>query len=237
MRPLRLVPHRQPTHVPDVEGREQDDLDLVARLAMDDGSALGELLQRYWKPMVAFAFDRVRSQDAAEDAVQETFVRVWEKRHVLHADASPRAYLYKVLRNLITDEFRRRRLRDRFAFFRSLQDPAEVPTPSAILEGEELAGAAHDAISSLPERRRDVFVLAHLHGMSYREVGAALGITPRTVANHMTLALTQLRELLSAYTSRARGAPRAGSRGRASDGPPRAEAEPDAMGAAAPNPP
>jgi RNA polymerase sigma-70 factor (ECF subfamily) len=199
---LRLLDftRRQPQRLPAEPAPDADDVALVARLALDDGQALAALMDRYWRPMVAFALDKMRNQDAAEDLVQEAFVRVWERRRQLRPHASPRAYLYRVLRNLITDDFRRRRLRDRFSFFASQGAPTEAPSPVAILEAGELAGAAERAIAALPERRRDVFILAHLHGLSYREVAETLGITPRTVANHMTLALSQLRVALAAFT-------------------------------------
>ena len=181
---------------------DADDLALVARLALDDGQALAVLMQRYWRPMVAFALDKFRAQDMAEEVVQETFVRVWERRRHLRLDTSPRAYLYRVLRNLIADDFRRRRLRERFSFILGVGTPEQPPSPIALLEGSEFATAAQRAIAALPERRRDVFILAHLHGLSYREVGETLGITPRTVANHMTLALTQLRTSLAPFMKR-----------------------------------
>jgi RNA polymerase sigma-70 factor (ECF subfamily) len=199
---LRLLDftRRQPQSLPPEPTPDADDVALVARLALDDAQALAALMDRYWRPMVAFALDKTRSQDAAEDLVQESFVRVWERRRQLRPHASPRAYLYRVLRNLITDEFRRRRLRDRFSIFSLHGAPAEVPSPVAMLEAGEFASAADRAIAALPERRRDVFVLAHLHGLSYREVAETLGITPRTVANHMSLALAQLRIALAAFT-------------------------------------
>jgi len=181
---------------------DADDVALVGRLALDDAQALGQLLERYWGPMVAFAMEKVRSQDAAEDLVQEAFVRVWERRRQLRPQASPRAYLYRVLRNLIIDEYRRRRLRDRFAQLVGRSEVSDAPSAVATLEADELAGAAGRAIAALPERRRDVFVLAHLHGLSYKEVAETLGITPRTVANHMSLALAQLREALAVHTGR-----------------------------------
>ena len=173
---------------------------LFARLAADDGEALAALMEVYWRPMVAFAMGRVHSQDGAEDLVQEAFVRVWERRRELRPQASPRSYLYRVLRNLITDAHRRRTLVDRFAFWKTLQDAPESPSPQAVLEADEFSAAASRAIAALPERRREVFVLGHLHDLSYREIAETLGITTRTVANHMTLALTQLRTALALYT-------------------------------------
>lgn len=188
---------------------EDDDAKLAGRLAAGDSEALSLLLARYWAPLVSFAAGRLGSLDAAEDLVQEAFVRVWDHREQLRADTSPRAYLYRVLRNLITDDHRRRRLRDRWAELRRHQPEAEVPTPALLLEADLLADAARRAIAALPERRRDVFVLAHLHGLSYKEVATALGITRRTVANHMSLALKELRGDLAGFlepSTRARAA-------------------------------
>lgn len=184
---------------PNVAPQESDDLALAARLALGDAQALSLLLDRYWRPMVGFAADRLGGQDAAEDLVQEAFVRVWEHRSQLRPYTSPRAYLYRVLRNLITDDYRRRQLRDRWASARQFDDEPQVPSPALILEADQLAVAANRAIAALPERRREVFVLAHLHGLSYQEVAQALGITRRTVANHMSLALKELRDDLAVF--------------------------------------
>ncbi len=178
---------------------EADDAALAARLAAGDSEALSILLGRYWRPMVSFATTRLGSQDSAEDLVQVAFVRVWEHREHLRADTSPRAYLYRVLRNLITDDHRRQQLRDRWAETRRREEQPEVPSPALLFEADLLAVAANRAVAALPERRRDVFVLAHLHGLSYKEVATALGITRRTVANHMSLALKELRGDLAGF--------------------------------------
>jgi RNA polymerase sigma-70 factor (ECF subfamily) len=189
-----------------VSGGEPDDVALVGRLAVGDAQALSALLDRYWRQLVTFAADKLGSLDAAEDAVQEVFVRVWNHRTQLRPYSSPRAYLYRVLRNLIADDFRRRRLREGWGAGHQAEE-RETATPAAILEANQLATAANRAIAALPERRRDVFILAHLHGLSYRDVAEALGITRRTVANHMTLALRELRSTLAPYTEGDSGRP------------------------------
>jgi len=180
-----------------------DDTALAARLVAGDSDALASLVARYWRPMVSFAAGRVGSQDVAEDLVQEAFVRVWDHREQLRADTSPRAYLYRVLRNLITDDHRRQVHRARWVEMRSRQVEPEVPSPALLLEADQLATAAAAAIAALPERRREVFVLAHLHGLSFKEIAVALGITRRTVANHMSLALKELHSDLAPFLDRA----------------------------------
>lgn len=192
---------RRPVATPPAGGAtdQNEDVALASGLVAGDSDALSRLLARYWRPLVSFAASRVGNQDAAEDLVQEAFVRVWQHRGQLRPDTSPRGYLYRALRNLITDDHRRRQLRDRWAESRRLQPEPEVPSPALLLEADQLASAARNAIAALPERRREVFVLAHLHGLSYKEVAATLGITRRTVANHMSLALKELRVDLAGF--------------------------------------
>jgi hypothetical protein len=100
--PMLQVARTHPTSAPRTPPPvESDDLALAARIALGDAQALSLLLERYWRPMVWFAADKLGSQDAAEDLVQEAFVRVWDHRSQLRPYTSPRAYLYRVLRNLI----------------------------------------------------------------------------------------------------------------------------------------
>jgi RNA polymerase sigma-70 factor (ECF subfamily) len=57
------------------------------------------------------------------------------------------------------------------------------------------------AITALPERRREIFVLSRYHGLSYREIAEVLEISPQTVANQLSAALATLRESLASHRS------------------------------------
>ena len=72
-------------------------------------------------------------------------------------------------------------------------------TPVQIVDAVLLGRATERAIRALPARRRTVFTLAHVHGLSHAEVGQTMGIAPQTVANHMSLALADLRAALSPF--------------------------------------
>lgn len=174
---------------------------IVCRLADGDAAALSELLDLFWAPLVRYAIRVLGTQDAAEDVVQEAFIRLWETREQLDAGKSVRGFLYRIVHNRTVDELRRRRLRgDRSIRLRAaLPTP---PTPAELTQAGQLEAAAAHAIEALADRRREVFVLAHLHGLSYREISEALGISPRTVANHMTLALRELRIALRPFLGR-----------------------------------
>ena len=177
---------------------------LATRIRSGDVTAFAALLNRYWQPLVAYAEQKLGSSDVAEDVVQEAHVRLWEKRRTLDHTRSPRPFLYRMVHNLAVDELRKRQVR-RDGIAAARHAAPRSPTPAQVAEAEDLAEAASRAVAALPDRRRDVFILGHLHNLSYRQIADALGITPRTVANHMSLALADLRASLRPFLEQERG--------------------------------
>lgn len=186
----RAVPRR----IPPSPGT---DLEVMDALRRDDPLALQRLVACYWDGLLNYVRRMLGDVDAAEDIVQEAFVRLWEERARWWAASAPRAVLYRIARNLALNElkahgFRERRLERSRASASSL-------TPMQLLECEELRWAATQAVNALPPRRREVFVLARFHGLSYREIGQALDIAPQTVANQMATALATLKGALAPF--------------------------------------
>jgi len=173
------------------------DLELLSRIGTDDPSALGVILERYWAPVVRFATGFLHSRDAAEDVAQETFVRLWERRDAWQREGSLRALLFRITRNLCLDEIRRRSARERAD--RQASQQTWHSTAAEHVEREELGRIIARAVDTLPPRRRDVFVLVRYHGLSYREAAQVLDLAPQTVANHLSMALADLRDSLAPY--------------------------------------
>jgi RNA polymerase sigma factor (sigma-70 family) len=166
--------------------------DLGARLRAGDPDALDALMRDLWEPLLRFAIRALHDHDSAQDLVQESFVRLWMVRQRLEA-GSVRSYLYRVLRNLIHDEARRRRVRERGALAMA-NDPERSPTTaSPELPRPDPGAAVTRAIADLPARRREAFQLAYLQGLSYREIGEVMGTSPATVKNQVAAALAHLR--------------------------------------------
>lgn len=175
-----------------------DDRALLLRIRAGDSSALDGLVDRYWTPLVSYAARLLGSWDAAEDVAQGTFVRIWERRHDWESDGSVSALLYRITRNQGLDEIKRR---ERAAARSRARDQAarRVATPSEQLEVAELEAAFEATLAALAERRREVFILARAHGLSYREIAEVMGIAPQTVANHLSAALAELRQALEPF--------------------------------------
>ena len=159
--------------------------------------AFRSLFNRYWAPLLKYATGIV-GPDAAEDAVQEAFVRIWKHRDVWTSRGSAGGYLYRITRNAALDARRRARNVPNAARDLPLHVlPASPPTPHDDFVSRRLQAEVAAAVGSLPERRREVFVLARVHGLSHAEIAESMEISAQTVANHMSAALQELREKLS----------------------------------------
>lgn len=175
----------------------RSDADLMLALRDHDSAAMEVLVRRYGSSLKGFASTLVESDDEAEDVVQETFTRLWERRSrwdTSQQRGTVRAFLYSVARNLALNNRRAARTRARLSS--NHQIARSSVTPVQDMDASELHEAFREALESLPRRRREVFILARYHDLSYREIGEQLGISPQTVANHLSAALNDLRSQL-----------------------------------------
>jgi RNA polymerase sigma-70 factor (ECF subfamily) len=183
---------------PRADSKDPSDLVLLARIRSGDVEALEALLQEYWGSLKSYAARLLDSEDAADDLVQEAFIRLWEHRERWRLEGSVRALLYTITRNAALDRRKSMRRRQRVqAGFQDLQ--RAVPTPAEQAEGRELHDAVQAAVADLPPRRKEVFMLARHDGLSYGQIAEVMGISIQTVANHFSLALADLRRSLADF--------------------------------------
>jgi RNA polymerase sigma factor (sigma-70 family) len=108
------------------------------------------------------------------------------------------AYLYRAVHNRALDERRRTTRRRRLLERGGLNGEPVGEAVSA--PAERLPAVLEQALASLPTRRRQVFILAHLHDLTYRQIAQILDLSPQTVANHVSMALADLRRKLAPYS-------------------------------------
>lgn len=172
-----------------------DEASLLRRLALDDTRAMMEITDQLQAPLVSYLYRLVDDRDVAMDIAQETLIRLWEgRRRTLPNSLAP--YLYRVARNLAFNHLKARRTRLRLLKVRSAESGRRQATPEEELESASISRRVQRAIQLLPERRREVFVLGYLRGLTYAEIGEVMDISPKTVQNQMAAALAQLREAL-----------------------------------------
>jgi len=137
---------------------------------------------------------RVTCAATTADLTQDTFLKLWERRSLLQEVSDLAGYFVTTGRNLATDHERRRRIAPFIAGIDSLEHVADN-RPSAediVLSRDELRRLQH-LVDGLPPKCREVFLLSRLEGLTYVEIGARLGISPKTVFSHMVTALERLK--------------------------------------------
>jgi RNA polymerase sigma factor (sigma-70 family) len=176
---------------PDMPTGDNDEARDVAEAAAGDAGAFERLYRRHL-PRVASLARWLVGPDDVEDAVQEVFVRVWQKLGSYAGQSAFGTWLYRVAVNLM---LRRRevagRHRARYA------DLEGAPEPAGLRRDPELAMAIEGAVDRLPARARDVFVLHDVQGFRHEEIAAALGIDAGTSRSQLHRARMLLRGHLS----------------------------------------
>jgi len=181
---------------------EPSDAELMGRLARGDREALAPLMQRHYRRVYRIALAYLRSPDEALDAAQETFVKTF--RHAQRWDAGTEVlpWLTRIATNQAIDQYRRARRRlDRFEPLaegdHDQRASAEDPSPERRALGGELGRRIREAVDTLPEPQRAVFVLRHYEELSLEEIGRSLGLRLGTVKSSLHRALRRLRERLA----------------------------------------
>jgi RNA polymerase sigma-70 factor (ECF subfamily) len=141
----------------------------------------------------------VGSAEAAEDLVQELFLRLWDTRGPRDASRLTRPYLYVAARNRALKYLRHARVADAWIHHAGGDTPASAVTPEDDCVAHELQDAAARAVAELPPRCRAVFVLRRRDHLGYQEIARRLGVSLGTVKSQMWRAAEQLRGKLAPF--------------------------------------
>jgi RNA polymerase sigma-70 factor (ECF subfamily) len=151
------------------------------------------LHDEYAGALFAFALRLSGDRDRAEEAVAEALLRAWQRPEAVDgAHGSARAWLFTVVRNYLTDSWRRDAARPRVSGPESL---AEVAGPDEVERAVETWALA-DALALLTHEHRQVLYYSSYLGHSVEETAAKLGIPPGTVKSRTFYALRALRSIL-----------------------------------------
>lgn len=172
-----------------------DDDALMRRTANGDTQAFAKIVDAYQGRLLCFAVRFLGDSDAAQDATQEAFLRLWRLRARYEPRGCLPAYLLRTIRSVCLDYTRAAQPWERLG----AECESAAPSPEALAEQKSLADAVAQAVLSLPEGQRAVFILSQYEGLSYAEIADALGCPVGTVASRKHQALETLRRKLSSW--------------------------------------
>lgn len=175
-------------------GIEAPDGELIARWRAGDERAATLLVERH-APSVARYVASLGGREAADELVQDTFVRAFGSLDAFRGESSLRTWLFTIARRLVLD---RRRAGRRRREADELQDDAAVTEYDALdaLLAQEAHARMHGAIERLTPTQREVFRLRVSDGLSYKEIATVVGTTEGAARVHYHNALRQVKETL-----------------------------------------
>ena len=133
-------------------------------------------------------FRSLRNREQAEDVVQESFARVWEKRKTVDF-AKAKSYLFTTAHHAMVDEVRQRMQTSDLNDLAALTDPKGIPYP-------DVNDILHKALATLPESQRHALLLRDYEGYSYQEIGDITGMSEAQVKVNIFRARTALKNKL-----------------------------------------
>ena len=165
-----------------------------------DARAFGQLFTLYFPRLFLFALKYSKERCQAEDTVQQVFLKCWEKRSTLSAIENIEAYLYKCIKNEVTDLIRRQVLHSRYQQQTAAEQPCSeqaraLPNHELKLRlgREEILSAA---INDLSPQQKRVYQLSKERGWSYARIAQEMEVSTHTVKWHASAALQSLRHFL-----------------------------------------
>ena len=182
------------------------DEDLAAWAAGGDREAFGLLVQRYQRRVTGFLAQIVGDLEIARELTQETFLRVWGAIDRFDDTYRFSTWIFRIAHNLGVDHLRRRRVptsslhvEDREGRESQREPPDLGRDPLGHLENRELAGVLRRSIEALRPEYKELVLLRHFAGLSYREIAEMKGMPLGTVKNKLFRAHSVLREALGDY--------------------------------------
>ncbi len=158
---------------------------------MNDGRRIVELIPRLRRYARALVGDRAR----ADDLVQDTLERAWNKFHLWRPGSDLRAWLFTVMHNVHVNQVRASR--DHATLDEDAEEMAVPPVQGASLEIRDL----ERALALIPAEQREVLLLIALEDLSYAEAANVLGIPIGTVMSRLSRAREKLRGMMHGVTS------------------------------------
>ncbi|MCH8123682.1 MAG: RNA polymerase sigma-70 factor [Bacteroidetes bacterium] len=144
----------------------------------------------------------LQDRSAASDILQDVFLKLWQIRSNIDPERSLRALMYQMVRNYALNHERQRR--------RHFAEELEADHPSVgfdtmtdeRLDADSLGKHLTHWIEEMPARRREAFLLSRYEGLTHEEIAALMDLAPKTVNNHIVLALQHLRQQMQEIEDR-----------------------------------
>ncbi len=186
-------------------GKEVIETELVKKIKNGDIEAFSELVTKYEKKAVNFAFRILKDGHEAEDAAQEAFLKAFDKINSFRQTSSFSTWFFTILNNVCLDILRRKkRLPDTLSMNQSNKDDEEYelqiednsPGPYESFQKKTALELLEEALDKISDEHRTIIIMRDINDMEYEEIAKSLNISLGTVKSRISRARMSLRKIL-----------------------------------------
>jgi RNA polymerase sigma-70 factor (ECF subfamily) len=168
----------------------------VEKLVQDDHESFRWLFMQYFPKLKIFIAGFVKSEAIAEELSQDIFVKIWEKRKSLTAIQSFNAYIYRMAKNAVLNYFQHEYVKERYIGQLSSDSAASA---DELFQAKETELLIQLTVAKMPTQRKKIFELSRKSQLKNEEIAQKMHLSKKTVENHLTLALREIRKALKNF--------------------------------------
>ena len=163
-----------------------------------DEKAYIELVNRYKDKLINFIFNYLGDFELSEDVVQETMIKLYQKKHYYKEIAKFSTWLYTIAKNLANTELRKRKQRKTTLLSQFSKDdktyelPSNDPEPGQEIQTDIVNKIIKNAVDQLSEKFKIVIILRDIQGLSYEDISEIINVPIGTVKSRINRARLQL---------------------------------------------
>lgn len=172
---------------------DHTDIQLVELFGVGDIGAFEEIYNRYWLKLYAAAYKRLKEREIAKEIVQEFFTSFWINREHVKIRTSLQGYLFTSIKYLVLNHKRAEAVRNSYAEILLMVGNSFDNSTEENYYYKELLERVETEVNLLPPKCRNVFELSRKQYKTNKEIAELMGISEKTVENHLTKALRYLR--------------------------------------------
>lgn len=178
----------------------QNEIHLIRAFKSGDEKAFEQLFERHHKKLYGFLFKLLNSKQDAEEIVQDTFIKIWERRKDFIEGYAFESFLFKIAKNAFLNLNRKKVNRRIVESDLALFNEKTSSNTEEYVVFHETNEIINTIIDGLPPRRKEIFILRRIEGLSRKEIAEKLKISVITVDSQLLKANKHLKDELKKYS-------------------------------------
>jgi RNA polymerase sigma-70 factor (ECF subfamily) len=170
----------------------------IKALCKGDQKAFEVLFLYYQPKLVYFLTGFIKDVELARDMAQDVFLSIWNNKEKLSDIKSFKAYIFKIGKNVVCNYFDHLLVTEKFVA-EQLTRPADFENTEELIFAQQLQYLIDVTVSQMPAQRKLVYTMSRIEGLSNDEIAKKLSINKRTVENHLTAALADIRKTIMVF--------------------------------------